>query len=184
MKTTYLVKRTDDNGNVYMDIAGDAEWTSILAENKEAAPGQRRYFIADCIVDGKDMDMMVVEVTREEHAAWNARRMQDARKRSHEQRFTVVSLDAPIKNNTDRTLADVIPDPVACEDLVVDEHWQAELRKQLSAWKPWAEDFLDLYLSGESVGSAEVVMEKYGLSRRTAYRYKMRFENFLKNYQK
>lgn len=183
MKTTYLVKRTDDKGNVYMDIAGDAEWASILAENKEAAPGQRRYFIADCIVDGKDMDMMVVEVTREEHAAWNARRMQDARKRSHEQRFTVVSLDAPIKNNTDRTLADVIPDPVACEDLVVDEHWQAELRKQLSAWKPWAEDFLEMYLQGKSVQSTTLIAQKYGFSIRQTRRYKAMFENFIKNFQ-
>ena len=57
-----------------------------------------------------------------------------------------------------------------------------ELKAALRKWKPWAEELLDLYLSGAKRSSTTALCEKYHLSSRAVQKRKADFEKFVLNF--
>ena len=64
-------------------------------------------------------------------------------------RFTCTSpLDAGIADTDVESLHECIPSDFDLERLAMDTVLMGELKQALKAWKPWAEELLELYLAG------------------------------------
>lgn len=181
MKTTYLVNGEDSKGNISLRVASEEEWKAITASNKGLPAGERRYFISDCIVEGNDMDLLVIEVSYEDHLKWNTEHMKSVRNIKEGKKYLHVSLNAPFKGNSELELGECIPFPISFESDVLERYNTEQMREKLREWKPWAVDFFDEYLDGNAKGSAVKVANKHGIPERTAYSYKRQFENYLLN---
>ena len=174
MKNTFLVRKQNDNGEIVLTEVSAAEWFSILAETRKLPKEQHRYFIADCIEDGDEMDRMFIEVSREEHHRWNSKHTVSERNRKYGKEFIHLSLDDFLA----RTLVDThcVEDDVASQILIM------ELKCALRLWKPWAMDLYDAYLAGRRKKCTAEIAQKYGVSPQTARSYKRQFEAFVINF--
>ena len=70
------------------------------------------------------------------------------------------------------------------ERLVLDIVLMGELKQALKAWKPWAEELLELYLSGAKRSCTNALCGKYKVSDRTVQRWKDAFEKFIWDFLK
>lgn len=181
MKTTYLIYQ--DKTSKKLVIADEQQWKEITAQNLSCPKEQRRYFIADIIVDGDEMDLMIIETTEEEHRRWCNERKPVYRNLQTQKLVKLLSLNATFDAGTEEnSLLAFLP----CEkDLLANvqsDLAMEQLRNALRAWKPWAEEMLDFYLSGEKRTCSAYFALQYGISERQVRTYKAQFEKFAKNF--
>ena len=182
MKNTFLVRKQDANGEIVLTEVSAAEWFSILSETRKLPKEQHRYFIADCIEDGDEMDRMFIEVSREEHHRWNSKHTVSERNRKYGKDFLFLSLDDFLAGSDEIYIAETLADAHCVEEDVASQIRMEELECALRLWKPWAMDLYDAYLAGRKTKCTAEIAQKYGVSLQTARSYKRQFEAFVKNF--
>lgn len=138
MKNTYLINKPQKDGKAALCAVTAAEWLAAVNANRYLPTEHRRYFIADCIEDGKEIDRMIIEVSYAEYKKWNSRHTITERSRKAGKEYRFLSLNAVLNETDDITLLEC---PRSAEDMeaaVISEMIMDELKKQLFAWKPWA----------------------------------------------
>ena len=160
MKTTYLVYK-QVNGVRQLVVATPAEWDAILKENRGLPAERRRYFIKDCFADGDAQ-----------------------RKRKAGSIYSVLSLDAGVPEAGLESLHESVPSAFDLEGLAADHLLIEELKTALRKWKPWAEDLLELYLSGAKRSCTNGLCERYKLSDWAVQKRKTAFEKFVLDFLK
>ena len=183
MKTTYLVYK-QVNGVRRLVVATPAEWDAILKENRGLPAEQRRYFIKDCFADGDELDCMYIEMTAVEYREWNSKNTVAQRKRKAGSIYSVLSLDAGVPEAGLESLHESVPSAFDLEGLAADHLLIEELKTALRKWKPWAEDLLELYLSGAKRSCTNGMCERYKLSDRAVQKRKAAFEKFVLDFLK
>lgn len=178
MKTTYLVYKQID-GAQRLAPATRAEWDAIMKENRGLSMEQRRCFIKDCFYDEDDLDCMFIEVTTAEYRKWNRQNTALHQKRKAGAEYSFVSLDASNPGTELEPLRESIPSGFEVEKIATDHLLMEELKAALRKWKPWAEELLDIYLSGAKRSSTVALCEKYHLSPRAVQKRKADFEKFV-----
>lgn len=185
MKTTYLLNKQQPDGGIALAIASHEEWLSVIKADKRLPPEQRRCFVFDYIADGDSLDCMVIETPYEEFRVWDRERKAEARNRNIGRRFQQLSLDAPpVGSDSTEPLLSIIDSGEEVEPAVYDKLLADELRAALAAWRPWANDLLELYLCGQKRACTSTLAKKYGVSLQAVRKYKRQFEKFIKNFWK
>ena len=184
MKITYLVNQIQPDGSTLLCVATHEAWRKVVDANRTLSLEDRRYFIRDCIMDCGEQDWLIYEVSRDEYLKWDRRRKVEERNRSLGEKFEFLSSDMfmSIEGKTLKAEDTLISD-IQVEDIVCDRLTIKELRRQLAAWKPWANDLLDLYLAGKKKSCTEIIAKKFGVSQQTARKYKRQFEKFIKKFE-
>ena len=177
MKITYLVNEQQEDGSIALVEITSAHWHRIVAANKAAPANERRYFYADILSDTYNLDCIVMEVSKEQHAAWNSERRSARRNRDAAKTYTVLSLEELVESHSA-----VLPSAESREEAIISSVVIGELKKALSTWNTWGAEVLEMYLSGKSSVVAKFLIDNYGFSRRTAFRKKHEFESFSKNF--
>ena len=181
MKTTYLIY--PDKSTQKLVIADQEEWKAIVARNAGCPKDQRRYFIADIIVDGDEMDCMIIETTEEEHRRWCNERKPVYRNLQAQKLIKVLSIDATFDTGTEEnSFLAFLPSETNEIEKVQSDIAMEQLRVALRKWKPWAEDMLDLYLQGKKHKCASTLAPKYGLTMRSIQLNMRKFEEFTKKF--
>ena len=175
MKTTYLVYK-QVNGVRQLVVATPAEWDAILKENRGLPAERRRYFIKDCFADGDELDCMYIEMTAVEYREWNSKNTVAQRKRKAGSIYSVLSLDAGVPEAGLESLHESVPSAFDLEGLAADHLLIEELKTALRKWKPWAEDLLELYLSGAKRSCTNGLCERYKLSDRAFQKWNAALE--------
>ena len=183
MKTTYLIYKQVD-GVRQLVVATQEEWDAILKENRLLPLSERRRFMKDCFEDGDDLDCMYIEVSTSEHRDWNNKNSVRQRKRKIGMLYTHLSLDTAVPDTDIESLHERVPGGFNLERLVMDQVLMRELKQALRAWKPWAEELLELYLSGSKRSCTNGLCEKYQLSDRAIRKRKETFEKFVLDFLK
>lgn len=182
MKNTYLINKPQKDGKVALCAVTAAEWLAAVNANRYLPTEHRRYFIADCIEDGKEIDRMIIEVSYAEYKKWNSRHTITERSRKAGKEYRFLSLDAVLNETDDITLLECLRSAEDMEAAVISEMIMDELEKQLFAWKPWAVDLLAYYLAGKKKSCTAAMAKKYGVSEQVIRKYKRQFEKFVKNF--
>ena len=184
MKTTYLVRQKKSDGTVKLVEITGVEWYELAKQNALLPPESRRYFIRDSIVEGKEIDTMVIEVEKAEYRAWKTGRQSPWRSQKAGERFSICSLDAPcVSDEGDEVnIEDVIAGSTGADNDCYYGLLSEDLRKTVSSWKPWASDLLDLYLSGHRRDSTAWLANECGVSEQYARRLKRQFEDLIKKF--
>lgn len=177
MKITYLVNERQADGSIALVEITSAYWRRIVAANKTAPANERRYFYADILSDRYNLDCIVMEVSKEQHAAWSSERRSAHRNRDAAKAYTVLSLEELVESHSA-----ALPSAESQEEAIISSVVMNDLKKALSTWNTWGTEVLEMYLSGKSSMTAKFLIDNYGLSRRTAFRKKKEFENFSKNF--
>lgn len=183
MKTTYLVYK-QANGVQKLVTATQTEWDAILKRNKGLPVEKRRCFIKDCFVDGDELDCMYIEVTAAEYREWNSKNTVTERKRKIGSLYSNLSLDAGVSETDVESLHEIVPSDFDLEGFTTDQILMGELRAALHKWKPWAEELLELYLSGAKRSCTNRLCEKYQISDRAVQKRKATFEKFVLGFLK
>ena len=100
MKITYLVNERQADGSLVLVETTSAHWHRIVAANKTAPANERRYFYADILSDNYNLDCIVMEVSKEQHAAWNSERRSARRNRDAAKAYTVLSLEELVESHS------------------------------------------------------------------------------------
>lgn len=145
MKITYLVNEQQADGSLVLVETTSAHWHRIVAANKTAPANERRYFYADILSDNYNLDCIVMEVSKEQHAAWNSERRSARRNRDAAKAYTVLSLDELMESHSA-----VLPSAESQEEAIISSVVIDELKKALSSWNTWGIEVLGIYLSGKS----------------------------------
>lgn len=172
------------NGIRQLVTATQEEWDAILKENRRLPLSEQRLFIKDCFEDGGVLDCMYIEVSASEYRKWNNTNSVQHRKNRIGALYTHLSLDASISNADIDSLHECIPADFNLEHLAVDKVLIDELRESLKAWKPWAEELLELYLSDKKRSCTKVLCEEYQLGYRAVQKRKAAFEKFILDFLK
>ena len=183
MRNTYLVYK-QLNGVRQLVTATQEEWDAILKGNRLLPLSERRRFIKDCIEDGDELDCMYIEVSISEHRDWNNKNSVQQRKRKNGMLYAHLSLDAGVPDTGIESLHESISCDFSLESLVTDRVLIGELKQALRVWKPWAEELLELYLSGAKRSCTNRLCEKYQLSDRAVRKRKEAFEKFVLDFLK
>lgn len=183
MKTTYLVYKQVD-GVRQLVAATQEEWDAIMKGNRGLPMGQRRCFMKDCFEDGDELDCMYIETTAAEYREWNSENTIAQRKRKVSSSYSFLSLDAGVPENGLESLHESVPSALNLESLATDHLLIEELKTALRKWKPWAEELLELYLSGAKRSCTNSLCEKYRLSDRAIQKRKTAFEKFVLDFLK
>ena len=182
MKNTFLLNKPQKDGTIALCTATAEEWIAVVNGNRNLPTDQRRYFIADCIEEGKDIDRMIIEVSYAEYRRWNSHHTMTERNRKAGKKYQHLSLDAVMNETDGIELLDCVGGIENIETEVIDEILMKELKKQLAAWKPWATDMLEIYLADEKRSCSAEMAKRYGVSERVIRKYKRQFEEFIKNF--
>ena len=59
MKNTFLIYKPQKDGRAVLCTATAEEWLAAVNTNRNLPTEQRRYFISDCIEDGKEIDRKI-----------------------------------------------------------------------------------------------------------------------------
>lgn len=183
MKATYLVYKQID-GIRQLVVATQEEWDAILKENRGLPMNQRRCFMKDCFEDGDELDCMYIEITAAEYREWNSKNTVAQRKRKAGSSYLFLSLDAGVPETGLESLHESIPSDFNLEGLATDHLLIEGLKTALRKWKPWAEELLELYLSGAKRSCTNSLCEKYILSDRAIQKRKTAFEKFVLDFLK
>ena len=178
MKMTYLIYRKIIDVP-QLDIATQAEWDAIMKENRGLPVEKRRCFMMDCIKDEGELDCMYIEVSPAEYREWNSKNTVAERKRKIGSSYPHVSLDADASEPGSGSLHESVPSNFDLESIATDNVLMEELRQALQVWKPWAEELLDLYMSGAKRTCTEKLCNKYDLTDRAVRKRKKAFEEFV-----
>ena len=183
MKTTYLVYKQVD-GVRQLVAATQEEWDAIMKGNRGLPMGQRRCFMKDCFEDGDELDCMYIDTTAAEYREWNSENTIAQRKRKVGSSYSFLSLDAGVPETDLESLHESVPSAFNLESLATDHLLIDELKTALRKWKPWAEELLELYLSGAKRSCTNSLCKKYKLSDRTIQKRKTAFERFVLDFLK
>lgn len=183
MKTTYLIYKQVD-GIQQLVAATQEEWDAIMKGNRGLPVEQRRCFMKDCFEDGDGLDCMFIEITTAEYREWNSKNTVIQRKRKIGALHSHLSLDVGIPDTDVESLHECVHSDFDLERLVLDIVLMGELKQALKAWKPWAEELLELYLSGAKRSCTNALCGKYKVSDRTVQRWKDAFEKFIWDFLK
>ena len=183
MKFTYLVYK-QVNGTRQLAAATQEEWDAILKENRRLPLERRRLFVKDCFEDGGELDCMYIEANAAEYREWNSKNTVHQRKRKIGVLHSHLSLDAGIADTDVESLHECIPSDFNLERLAMDTVLMGELKQALKAWKPWAEELLELYLAGAKRSCTNSLCKKYRLSDRAVQKRKAAFEKFVLDFLK
>ena len=183
MKTTYLVYK-QVNGVRQLVTATQEEWDAIMKGNRGLPMEQRRYFMKDCFEDGDELDCMYIETTAAEYREWNSKNTVTQQKRKAGSSYSFLSLDAGVPETGLESLHESVPSTFNLESLAIDHLLIDELKAALRKWKPWAEELLELYLSGAKRSCTNSLCEKYRLSDRAIQKRKTAFEKFVLDFLK
>lgn len=183
MKNTYLIYK-QSNGIRQLVTATQEEWNAILKENKRLPLEDRRRFMKDCFEDGDELDCMYIEVSASEHREWNSKNTISQRNRKIGVLYTHLSLDTGTPDTDIESLHESVPSEFNLEDIVSDQVLVEELRRALQAWKPWAEELLELYMVGVKRSCTNDLCKKYGLTERAVRKRKKAFEKFVLDFLK
>ena len=183
MKTTYLIYKQVD-GIKQLVVATREEWNAIMKENRGLPMEKRRCFMKDCFLDNEELDCMYIEMTTTEYREWNSKNTVHQRKRKIGTLHSHLSLDAVIADTDVESLHECVPSDFNLERLAMDTVLMGELKQALKAWKPWAEELLELYLAGAKRSCTNGLCKKYKVSDRTIQRWKDAFEQFILNFLK
>ena len=145
---------------------------------------KRRCFMKDCFDDGDGLDCMYIEVTASEYREWNISNTVSQRKRTAGAIYTHLSLDAGVPDTDVESLHEYVPSDFSLERLTTDRILIDELKAALRKWKPWAEELLELYLSGAKRSCTTELCRKYQLSDRAVQKRKAAFEKFVLDFLK
>ena len=176
-KTTYLINSIQYDGSTVLIETTSENWHQIVEQNKGKPQSERRYFFADIINEGLGFDCIVMEVSKEQFDEWSNQSRTTRRSRTERKKYQHIPLEVLIN---DSYLCTALSSDF--ESLMLSTVIISELREKLSSWKPWGTDLLDMYISGEKLHSAKMLMERYGVNRRTAFRYKKSFEEFTRKF--
>ena len=146
MKITYLVNERQADSSLVLVETTSAHWHRIVAANKTAPANERRYFYADILSDNYNLDCIVMEVSKEQHAAWNSERRSARRNRDAAKAYTVLSLEELVESHSA-----ALPSVECQEEALISSVVIGELRKALAAWNIWGTEVLEMYLSGKSM---------------------------------
>lgn len=183
MKTTYLIYKQVD-GVQQLVVATQAEWDSIMKENRGLPVEKRRCFMMDCIEDENELDCMYIEVSASEHRKWNSENTVYQRKRKVGKRYNHQSLDTGASDSDVGSMHESVSSDFDLEELANDNILMDELRAVLRKWNPWAEELLDIYFAGAKRTCNKYLCIKFRTSDRTVQRWKKAFEAFVLNFLK
>ena len=183
MKTTYLVYKQVD-GVRQLTTATQEEWDAIMKGNRGLPVEQRRLFMKDCFEDGDELDCMYIETTAAEYREWNSKNTVHQQKRKIGTFHLHLSLDAGIADTDVESLHECVPSDFDLERFAMDMVLIGELKQALKAWKPWAEELLELYLSGAKRSCTNSLCRKYQLTDRAVQKRKVAFEKFVLDFLK
>ena len=141
MKTTYLANVEKADGTSELTVISAQEWYDIVRSNQGLPADKRRYFITDCIEDGKTIDKMIIEVPYayyHKHASEDKARRRNLLARND---FTLIYFDA---DTAGIELSSCNYD----DSHMLDSALMNSLRNALAEWRPWAVEMLEMYLSG------------------------------------
>lgn len=183
MKTTYLINKEQPDGSIRLTVSTSSEWLAVVKANRQLPPNRQRYFILDYIVDGGEMDRMVIEASAEAYRVWHREHMAAQRNRAAGKDFLVLSTDASLFDDGEmECLLNTLAGTSKVEEDACDHILLEQLRAELAQWKPWANDMLDLYLLGDKRHGTEALTEKYSVSPQVIRKYKRQFEEFVKKF--
>ena len=183
MKTTYLIYKEID-GIRQLVVARPEEWDAILKANKKLPETKQRRFELNCIEEDGELDRMYIEISAEEHRAWNSKNTVSQRNRKEGAEYVHLSLDAPIQDADVDSLHDTVASDFDLEGLASDRVLIEELYQALKSWKPWASELLTIYMSGGKRSCTSLLCEKYGLKERAVRYRKEQFEEFVTKFLK
>lgn len=181
MRTTYLVF---ENGiGSALRVASKEEWNKILADNRSVSREHRRFFIQDCFEDCGALDCMYIEASKEEYDKWHSAYQVKYKKRKDGEGLEFLSMDITTQAD-DCSLIDTITDGMNWEEIIIADIRVKELRIQLAAWRSWANELLDYYLTGEKMLASKILSKKYGVSPQIIRQRKRELEKFIENFLK
>ena len=62
MKITYLIKKESNSGDASLVETTKEEWLEIIKQNETLPKDRQRYFIRDMIIEGSDLDVMIMKI--------------------------------------------------------------------------------------------------------------------------
>lgn len=181
-KTTILIYQDATCPRKGLRIATPEEWTAILTENKGQPMSERRCFIEDSFEDSGVIDRMFIEVSYSQYLEWHRQRVEEMRNREEGKQYLHISLDCKVGHSGDLTMIDILEYNSSLEDAAVEEITMGQLRAALSEWRPWANELLDFYISGQKKQCAKIICDREGLSPQTLSQRKMAFERFVADF--
>lgn len=184
MKNTYLIYKDPKAEKKELIVTTPKQWDEIMKVNRTLPRAERRFFTCDSIKDNGELDRMFIEVSREEYNKWHSEHEMKERNRKIGEQYSFVSTAQEIPG-TDLVYEDIIADSSCNVEKEVEEKSEmAALRESLTSWQSYGTVFLDLYLKGQKGKATKIISEKYGVSIRTAQRWKDGFESFAKDFLK
>ena len=109
----------------------------------------------------------------------NSKNTVSQKKRKIGMSYTHQSLDTGVPDTDVEALHECVPSGFNLEGVVADQVLMEELKCALRAWKPWAEELMDLYMAGAKRSCTSVLCKKYRLSDRAVQKRKVAFEKFV-----
>ena len=70
MKITYLIKKESNSGDASLVETTKEEWLEIIKQNETLPKDRQRYFIRDMIIEGSDLDVMIMESSEDQYKEW------------------------------------------------------------------------------------------------------------------
>lgn len=135
-------------------------------------------------LDSKSRYREYIETTAAEYREWNSKNTVTQQKRKVGSSYSFLSLDAGVPETGLESLHESVPSAFNLESLAIDHLLIDELKAALRKWKPWAEELLELYLSGAKRSCTNSLCEKYRLSDRAIQKRKTAFEKFVLDFLK
>lgn len=178
MKNTYLIYKDTNAEKKELIVATKEQWDQVLKTNRTLPREQRRFFICDSFEDCGEIDRMFIETQKKEYDKWHSKHELSERNRKCGNQYEFVSTSQAIPR-TELTYEDIIAadydlERSAHEEMVIDK-----LTQELSAWKYWAVEMMDLYLCGLKKEATSILSEKYGVSERAVQLWKEMFKEYV-----
>ena len=180
MKIKYLV-RSAGEGSALVQVSG-RKWYEITKESNRLPRDQQRYFIRDVIDEDGELDVLVLEVSREEFKAHQAKAKMAERHSDSENTESALALDAPLSELPKIPIIDTVPGSNSAEDEFFKAHLVEDLLESLDEWKPWAHELLRLYMNGQRRSSTKWLAKTCGVSEQMARRYKKAFRKHIEEF--
>ena len=172
MKNTYLIYKDPKAEKKELIVATPKQWDEIIKANRGVAQ--------EC----GELDRMYIEVEKPEFDKWHSQNVMRERNRKLGEQYAFVSTSQEIPG-TDLVYEDIIADSSCNVEEEAEEKSEiAALRERLNSWKSYGVVFLDLYLKGQKGNATKIISEKYGVTIRTAQRWKESFESFVEDFLK
>lgn len=193
-KVTVLVYADKRKINAGMRAISFDEYKEISRNNSSLPADKKRFFICDSVGgSGGKRDVIFRETDKETYRIWHNNH-ENSRKRFKKYVDDIDGDKGPTKRKDARGQdmfigrgnkyvdVEAIQDPVDFTDEIEGKIMIEELRSKLRAWRPWAEEMLDLALDEEYRHCTSHLAKKYGLSENTINWRKKQFKKFVKEF--